>query len=229
MNSTLSMVGKRFGMLTVQSIAPKRNYRIYFNCRCDCGKDHLAYKANLLSGRVGSCGCGKSSAVSRAVVKDLVGQRFGRLLVIGHAGRRRRFVLWKCLCDCGNEKAVSTGDLKHCGTISCGCAVKLRLGLQPPSVRRRSISSYHRRRTRITGAGGSFTARQIDELHSKQRGRCACCHVKLGNRFHRDHIIAVANGGSSSITNIQLLCGPCNQAKGTMDPIKWAQKFGRLL
>lgn len=224
------MVGERFGLLTVKSVAPKRKHRIYLNCLCDCGKEHVAYKANLLSGRVSSCGCGKSDAVSRAVVKDLTGQRFGLLVVVGQAGRRRRFVLWRCLCDCGNETNVTTGDLRFCGTISCGCAIGLRLGLQPRDVRRRALATHHRRRARISGAGGSFTAAQIDELYLRQRGRCAGigCGVKLGTDFHRDHRIPIALGGSSDISNIQLLCPSCNLRKHAKDPIKWANENGSL-
>lgn len=43
---------------------------------------------------------------------NLVGQRFGRLLVVEAAGLRlpKRFY-WKCLCDCGKTCFVSTGSL----------------------------------------------------------------------------------------------------------------------
>ena len=39
----------------------------------------------------------------------------------------------------------------------------------------------------------------------------------------------VALGGGSEITNIQLLCEPCNLAKHAKHPIEWAQQMGRLL
>lgn len=39
----------------------------------------------------------------------------------------------------------------------------------------------------------------------------------------------LARGGGNGIGNIQLLCPPCNLRKGSKDPIKWAQKNGRLL
>lgn len=223
------MVGQKFGFLLVRALAPKRKYRIYFDCICDCGKEHSAYKQNLLSGRVSSCGCGKSEAVSRAVVKDLVGQRFGRLSVVAQTGRKRRFVLWRCLCDCGNESMVSTGDLRFCGTISCGCANIDRPGLQPATVRNRANATHSRRRARTSGAGGSFTADQITDLYLKQRARCANCCTKLGDKFHRDHKVALALGGANDIGNMELLCKPCNQRKHAKDPIAWAQENGRLI
>lgn len=58
--------------------------------------------------------------------EDLVGRRFGRLVVkeraenILHANGRRR-VAWVCLCDCGNDCVVETYHLKSGSTKSCGC------------------------------------------------------------------------------------------------------------
>jgi len=52
---------------------------------------------------------------------DLVGQRFGRLVVKEFAGRGRGSVLWLCSCDCGNNSIVSGSNLKKGQTRSCGC------------------------------------------------------------------------------------------------------------
>lgn len=55
---------------------------------------------------------------------DLTGQRFGRLLVIGFAGRNHsKNVTWKCQCDCGNTRIVSSSNLRA-GTKSCGCLLR---------------------------------------------------------------------------------------------------------
>ena len=55
-------------------------------------------------------------------VKDLTGQRFGRLTVVEQAGRTKsRSVLWLCHCDCGNDKVISAGHLTRGSTKSCGC------------------------------------------------------------------------------------------------------------
>lgn len=54
--------------------------------------------------------------------KDLTGQRFGRLTVICDSGKRKRsFVVWRCVCDCGNIAEVKTDSLKSGNTKSCGC------------------------------------------------------------------------------------------------------------
>lgn len=55
----------------------------------------------------------------------LVGQRFGRLLVLAEHGQdAHRAYLWRCLCDCGNESTIRGSDLKSGVTQSCGCGVR---------------------------------------------------------------------------------------------------------
>jgi hypothetical protein len=54
---------------------------------------------------------------------ELVGKRFGRLLVIKPVGIWGQ-VIWLCRCDCGNTKEVPTYRLKNGHTRSCGCLRK---------------------------------------------------------------------------------------------------------
>jgi 5-methylcytosine-specific restriction endonuclease McrA len=44
-------------------------------------------------------------------------------------------------------------------------------------------------------------------------GRCTVCGAEFDLQY--DHVIPVALGGGSSEENLQLLCGPCNQRKGS--------------
>lgn len=55
-------------------------------------------------------------------VRDLVGQRFGLLLVLCEAGRNRhKNALWLARCDCGTERVFVGNNLTRGGTKSCGC------------------------------------------------------------------------------------------------------------
>ena len=57
--------------------------------------------------------------------KDLTGMRFGRLLVLSYEGTNQyKRSMWKCRCDCGNEKVISSNCLKMGHTSSCGCLNK---------------------------------------------------------------------------------------------------------
>lgn len=58
--------------------------------------------------------------------KDLTGERFGRLLVIGKTEKRGPdgSIIYECLCDCGNICFVSRNRLiikGHSRKRSCGC------------------------------------------------------------------------------------------------------------
>lgn len=52
---------------------------------------------------------------------DLIGQRFGRLLVVKQATSKNQKTMWECLCDCGNTTVVPAGDLKSQKVTSCKC------------------------------------------------------------------------------------------------------------
>lgn len=58
------------------------------------------------------------------VIKDISGQRFGRLVVERQAGQDKSGrIMWLCKCDCGNERIVHSRHLIHGATKSCGCIV----------------------------------------------------------------------------------------------------------
>ena len=53
---------------------------------------------------------------------DLVGQKFGRLLVLQFIDKNKwRDSFWLCKCDCGKEKIILGKSLKNGDTKSCGC------------------------------------------------------------------------------------------------------------
>lgn len=88
------------------------------------------------------------------------------------------------------------------------------------------------RRARIRSAEGTHTAADIRPILHGQRGLCANCHSKLfksgKQKFHVDHIVPLARGGSNWPDNLQCLCPSCNLSKGAKDPLEWAAQNGRL-
>ena len=87
-------------------------------CICDCGNYTICRNNAITSGSTVSCGCHKHTAC----LNDLTGQRFGKLIVLERSNNK-----WKCQCDCGNIKEVSTGNLTNGTTKSCGCFKKNQL------------------------------------------------------------------------------------------------------
>jgi len=56
-------------------------------------------------------------------MKDLLGMKFGRWLVVSEVGKGRP-LYFKCLCDCGNTKEIRKDSLLTGDSKSCGCLAK---------------------------------------------------------------------------------------------------------
>lgn len=82
------------------------------------------------------------------------------------------------------------------------------------------------RRARQKSALGNVSKAEIAKLKQRQI-KCVYCHSM--KQLTIDHIIALANGGSNEISNLQILCRTCNLRKKTKDPIDFAQANGLLL
>lgn len=90
-------------------------------------------------------------------------------------------------------------------------------------------SLYERKRKAIKlGAEGMHTEEDIRRLYFLQKGKCVVCKIKL-NKYHVDHIMPLALGGSNAAGNIQLLCPACNMSKHSKHPIDFMQSRGFLL
>ena len=83
-------------------------------------------------------------------IRDLTGQKFGRLVVMGMSNKRgdNNRVYWDCLCECGNIIKSLSFNLKNGGVRSCGCLRREKVGkinLVHGFGRRKSkfISEYH--------------------------------------------------------------------------------------
>ena len=112
------MTGLRFGLLTVIEKTKDESGRSMWKCQCDCGGIACVQTGHLNAGTTKSCGC-----LQREKQKDLTGQRFGKLTVLGKTDKRKRgCILWECQCDCGNICLKPTGDLNWGTATSCGCA-----------------------------------------------------------------------------------------------------------
>lgn len=66
----------------------------------------------------------KTELIPTGRAKDITGERFGRLLVIGRTHNIGKDTAWLCKCDCGNYKSVRTSGLKTGDYVSCGCKRK---------------------------------------------------------------------------------------------------------
>ena len=115
--------GKRYGRLTVLDMAPNTNKDrgIKWRCLCDCGNETIVSGRDLRQGKTKSCGCYMKEVRGQSVVKDEIGNRYGKLVVLKRANSINGKAAWLCKCDCGNETIVSGSDLRSGKVKSCGC------------------------------------------------------------------------------------------------------------
>lgn len=85
------------------------------------------------------------------------------------------------------------------------------------------------RKARKKLAEGFHTAEDIQRIYQEQSGKCAYCKVKVGKKFHVDHIVSLAKGGSNWPANLQIACAVCNSRKQARDPLEYARSLGLLL
>ena len=75
---------------------------------------------------------------------------------------------------------------------------------------------WQKRRARVLGNGGTFTAEQWDSLKDICGRKCLCCGRPESDRpLASDHVVPLSCGGLNEIQNIQPLCMVCNSSKGT--------------
>lgn len=125
MSKIIDLTGRRFGRLVVLRLADDQtktpqDTTARWLCRCNCGNVVVRSRKLLRSGCVNSCGCLAQDTGNR--LKDLTGQRFGRLTVLRRADNAKSGnARWLCRCDCGHTSIV-TGTALRSGKIqSCGC------------------------------------------------------------------------------------------------------------
>lgn len=103
----------------------EKTARPYAICECQCGTIKPVLVKNLVNNRSKDCGCGRNKTISEIFSKDLIGRKFGKLLVVEQLDGRSKtgHKLYRCRCDCGNEITLKTNQLSTHHTNSCGCLV----------------------------------------------------------------------------------------------------------
>jgi len=88
--------------------------------------------------------------------------------------------------------------------------------------------SSHRRRARQRNAEGTHTIVDIQRQYERQRGKCYYCGIKVGHKYHVDHVVPLSRGGSDGPENLVIACRSCNETKHNKLPHEWPEG-GRLL
>lgn len=97
--------------------------------RCKCLIHNTEFISNPTS-LIKGIGCKKCKKENR--IKSIVGNRYGRLLVLKMSEKTsgvRKKIMYVCQCDCGNIVDILSESLKNGTTMSCGCLYKETRGM----------------------------------------------------------------------------------------------------
>ena len=139
-------------------------------------------------------------------IKDLTGQKFGRLTVVGLADTNTRKTFWVCQCDCGNFKTVRSDSLQNGRIKSCGC-LKLeqdKKNLNSTSAKKKFLQTGAKvGGTRLYGIWVGMKGRCYNEHDARyerygRRGISVCEEWK--ESFEAFHNWAILNGYNDNLT-----------------------------
>lgn len=116
-------------------------------------------------------------------IKDLTGQKFGRLTVIKRAPNKPNdaHAYWLCHCDCGNEVVYRGTNLIQGRAKSCGCITKKDLTRQKfghLTVLNYAYSKGGERYWYCQCDCGNFISVRTKSLTSGNTQSCGCLHHK---------------------------------------------------
>lgn len=110
--------------------------------------------------------------------RNLVGQKFGKLLVISELQKKGHNVLWRCRCECGKQLDVLGPNLNK-KTKSCGCAPNAKtLGRESPFWKgygEISVQFFNRIKISASRRNIKFdlSIEDLWNLYLKQNKKCA--------------------------------------------------------
>lgn len=115
--------GKKFNRLTIIEIIRDDGKRATAKCLCDCGKEIITSKSDVVTGHTQSCGCFQQDRVRETSDVDSTGfvSDYG-VEIINKSHRNKNNVwVWNCKCSCGNEFKAVPARIKNGHITSCGC------------------------------------------------------------------------------------------------------------
>lgn len=203
------LTGQRFGRLTVIERGENtRHNKMTWLCLCECGNTKHVIAGDLKSGRTNSCGCLRKEATAKRLTEDLIGQRFGRLVVIGLSDTRvKDSVTWFCKCDCGKFRDIPASYLKTAHIESCGC---LRSEVnRDRAIKRNTTHGLTHTKGYITAMSSARRAAKLQRTPKwADLDAIADFYVSRPEGYHVDHIIPLQGekvSGLHVLENLQYL------------------------
>ncbi len=181
------------------------------------------------------------------IKQDLIGNRYGKLVVIKEVSKRGdvKDSVYECLCDCGNSKSISARHLRSGGTKSCGCLAQ---------ENRSFTGKLHRINDRNSVLLKGLFAKFKNEIRKKKvkttieltfeqfcglvTDNCFYCgslpqneftYTYSGEKLKYSGIDRIDSNNGYAISNVVSCCWRCNSAKNNMSLIDFANWLRNIM
>jgi hypothetical protein len=206
--------GDEFGQWTV--VQKGERTPEYWLCQCVCGAKREVCPRSLVRGRSTCCGP-KCPAKPRKTDVVVPGAKLEKWTVLSYEGQNGPQPLWKCRCECGNERVVQIHNVLSGTSESCGECGPHRHGEGMKTPEYISWQSMHGRcRRRTHHAWDRYTSKNIKIC---QRWFLYVQFLEdMGRRPSKDHTLdRIKNDKGYS-------CGKCEEcrANGWEANCRWA-------
>ena len=152
---------------------------------------------------------------------DLIGQKFGKLLVLEYSGRDKYGKsLWKCRCSCGNEITRATGELRRLREGHCVKCNKSHNHLAYGEANRNRVYKSYQNGAQKRNLSFDLS---LEEFTNITRLRCYYCgaeptlfkndHTKQNGLYEGNGIDRLDNTLGYFFTNCVPCCFICNRMK----------------
>ena len=211
------MIGRTIHNLQVVRYShTDKSYSKWWACKCVCGKEVLQRTADLNREKAKSCGCKRYEYVSQKNQKSLIGNRYGRLVVIERSDKQTTggTYYYKCICDCGETKVINGGSLRQGLTKSCGC-LKIEMNMKEYD-NGASRGYYHQKRLNASNQRDHKIFRRA--VLDRDNHTCQSCGKKAEAGLCVHHIVPWSKDEAkrTSIDNGITLCRKCHTQAHTL-------------
>lgn len=165
MASKVDLTGKVFGKLTVvEFVEMAKNHQAMWRCLCECKHTIVTRGSSLKNGHTTSCGCLTLKVNTPKLengVRDITGQKFGRLTVVSFEKTKNKQSYWLCSCECGGKTVTARGSLVQESTRSCGC-LQVESSKRIGEIGRNHLTTHGKSKTKEYKTWGKVVARCTD-------------------------------------------------------------------
>lgn len=146
-----------------------------------------------------------------AKLMDLMGEKFGKLLVIGRVkNSKQRNARWKCLCECGNVSYPTgsslvrkRGPVKSCGCIRFADLKGKKFGRLTPIERIVNKQNHTNKQTKwlCKCDCGKIVKVQIGNLVNGSSASCGCYRKEIISKMATMHCGSLSSNWNPKLTN----------------------------